>query len=148
MKAETGTMSSFPSSFNKMDVMFLKFVDDLDNPMGGSSSVDDNSGISQPSATPTPRRQGTQPLSRNEICETVLGRQPTYSKGLGWGPKPKAHKTASASNSTTSCSQSTVKLQLRVALDKAMLHIEEQTRNHVALASEVERMQKLKDDMS
>ncbi|KAA0046450.1 gamma-aminobutyrate transaminase POP2 [Cucumis melo var. makuwa] len=92
--------------------------------------------------------EGTQPLSRNEICETVLGRQPTYSKGLGWGPKPKAHKTASASNSTTSCSQSTVKLQLRVALDKAMLHIEEQTRNHVALASEVERMQKLKDDMS
>ncbi|KAA0046449.1 gamma-aminobutyrate transaminase POP2 [Cucumis melo var. makuwa] len=57
MKAETGTMSSFPSSFNKMDVMFLKFVDDLDNPMGGSSSVDDNSGISQPSATPTPRRR-------------------------------------------------------------------------------------------
>ncbi|KAA0049850.1 uncharacterized protein E6C27_scaffold1591G00530 [Cucumis melo var. makuwa] len=31
-----------------------------------------------------------QPLSGDEICETMLGRQPSYSKGLGWGPKPKS----------------------------------------------------------
>ncbi|KAA0063006.1 CACTA en-spm transposon protein [Cucumis melo var. makuwa] len=32
----------------------------------------------------------SQPLSVDEICETVLGRRPDYSKGLGWGPKSKA----------------------------------------------------------
>ncbi|TYK06352.1 CACTA en-spm transposon protein [Cucumis melo var. makuwa] len=51
---------------------------------------------------PTPK--GTQPLPENEICHTVLGRRPGYSKDLGWEPKPKARKTASASSSTTSCS--------------------------------------------
>ncbi|TYK28737.1 zinc finger protein ZPR1-like protein [Cucumis melo var. makuwa] len=50
---------------------------------------------------PTP--EGNQPLSGDEICDTVLGRRPGYSKGLSWGPKPKARKTTSASSSTTSC---------------------------------------------
>ncbi|XP_050944376.1 uncharacterized protein LOC127150552 [Cucumis melo] len=43
---------------------------------------------------PTP--EGSQPLSEDEICDQVLGRRPGYSKGLGWGPKPKARRTASA----------------------------------------------------
>ncbi|KAA0059578.1 CACTA en-spm transposon protein [Cucumis melo var. makuwa] len=46
------------------------------------------------------------------------------------------------------CDTSTVELQLRAPLDQAMQQIEEQTRNHDALASEVERMRKLIEDMS
>ncbi|KAA0040565.1 CACTA en-spm transposon protein [Cucumis melo var. makuwa] len=91
---------------------------------------------------------GTQPLSGDEICETVLGRRPGYSKDLGWGSKPKARKTTSVSSSTTSCSQSTVELQLQAKLDQAMQQIEEQTRNHDALVSKVERMRKLIEDMT
>ncbi|KAA0056246.1 CACTA en-spm transposon protein [Cucumis melo var. makuwa] len=49
-------------------------------------------------------QEGNQPLSRNEICDQVLSRQPGYSKGLGWGPKLKACKTMSASSSSMSCS--------------------------------------------
>ncbi|KAA0062810.1 zinc finger protein ZPR1-like protein [Cucumis melo var. makuwa] len=48
---------------------------------------------------PTP--DGTQPFSRDEICEMVLDRRSGDSKGLGWGPKPKARRTASASSATT-----------------------------------------------
>ncbi|KAA0054670.1 CACTA en-spm transposon protein [Cucumis melo var. makuwa] len=50
-----------------------------------------------------PTLEGSQPLSRDEICETVLGRRPGYSKGLGWGLKPKAHKTISANSSMKLC---------------------------------------------
>ncbi|KAA0043869.1 CACTA en-spm transposon protein [Cucumis melo var. makuwa] len=56
--------------------------------------------------------KGSQPLSGDEICETVLGRQLSYSKGLGWGPKLKACKMMSASSFTMSCPQSIVELQL------------------------------------
>ena len=38
----TDTISSFLIYFNKTDVMFLEFVEDLDNPIGGSLSVGDN----------------------------------------------------------------------------------------------------------
>uniref|UniRef100_A0A9I9E6Q5 CACTA en-spm transposon protein n=1 Tax=Cucumis melo TaxID=3656 RepID=A0A9I9E6Q5_CUCME len=69
--------------------------------------------------------------SGNEICET-----------------PKARRTTSASSAMASCSQSIIELQLRAALDEAMLRIEEQKRNHDALALEVERIWKLKEDMS
>ncbi|TYK27686.1 CACTA en-spm transposon protein [Cucumis melo var. makuwa] len=48
---------------------------------------------------------GSQPLSKDEICDQVLGRRPGYLKGLGWGPKPKARRTASASSSSISYSQ-------------------------------------------
>ncbi|KAA0032143.1 CACTA en-spm transposon protein [Cucumis melo var. makuwa] len=51
---------------------------------------------------PTP--EGSQPLSEDKICDQVLGRRPGYSKGLGWGPKPKARRTTSASSSSTSYS--------------------------------------------
>ena len=95
-----------------------------------------------------PTLEGSQPLSRDEICETVLGTQPDYSKDLGWGPKLKARKTTSASSSTTSCPQSRVELRLHVKLDQAMQQIEKQIRNNKALVSEVEQMRKLIKDMT
>ncbi|TYK11954.1 uncharacterized protein E5676_scaffold177G001370 [Cucumis melo var. makuwa] len=78
----------------------------------------------------------------------VLGRRPNYSKGLGWEHKPNARKMASVSSATTSCLQSMVELQLRVNLNEAKRAIEEQTRNHNVLASEVERIWKLIKDMT
>ncbi|TYJ96927.1 CACTA en-spm transposon protein [Cucumis melo var. makuwa] len=81
-----------------------------------------------------PIPKSSQPLSRDEICETVLGRRSSYSKGLSWGPKPKVCKTTSASSATTS-TQSMIELQLRVELDKAKRGIEEQTRKQDMLAS-------------
>ncbi|TYK15306.1 CACTA en-spm transposon protein [Cucumis melo var. makuwa] len=54
---ELRPMSFFPSDFDETDAMFLKFSEALDNPVGRSSSVSDNLGTSQPSTTPTPRRQ-------------------------------------------------------------------------------------------
>ncbi|KAA0052204.1 zinc finger protein ZPR1-like protein [Cucumis melo var. makuwa] len=78
---------------------------------------------------PTP--EGSQPLSEDEICDQVLGRQPGYSKGLGWGPKPEARKMTSARSSSTSCSQSTEReIQLQAKLDEALERIEELIRNH------------------
>ena len=95
-----------------------------------------------------PTLEGSQPFFRDEICETVLGRRPDYSKGIGWGSKLKAYKTMSASSSTTSCPQSTIELQLQGKLDKTIQRIEEQTRNHETLVSEVEQMRKLIEDMT
>ncbi|TYK31653.1 CACTA en-spm transposon protein [Cucumis melo var. makuwa] len=60
-----------------------------------------------------PILEGTQPLSRDEICE-----------------------------------KSTVELQLQAKLDQAMQWIEEQTKNHYALTSKVERIRKIIKDMS
>ena len=40
-------MLSFPSDFYKIDAIFLKFIKDLNNPAGGSSSVSENSGKSK-----------------------------------------------------------------------------------------------------
>uniref|UniRef100_A0A9I9EEW5 CACTA en-spm transposon protein n=1 Tax=Cucumis melo TaxID=3656 RepID=A0A9I9EEW5_CUCME len=96
---------------------------------------------------PTP--EGSQPLSEDEICDQVLGRRPGYSKGLGWGPKPKARRTASASSSSTSCSQSTQKeIELQAKLHEALERIEVQDRNHQALASQVEAMKKIIEDLT
>ena len=96
---------------------------------------------------PTP--EGSQPLSEDEICDQVLGRRPGYSKGLGWGPKPKARRTASASSSSTSCSQSTQKeIELQAKLHEALERIEVQDRNHQALASQVEAMKKMIEDLT
>ncbi|KAA0041316.1 CACTA en-spm transposon protein [Cucumis melo var. makuwa] len=96
---------------------------------------------------PTP--EGSQPLSEDEICDQVLGRRPGYSKGFGWGPKPKARRTASASSSSTSCSQSTQKeIELQAKLHEALERIEVQDRNHQALASQVEAMKKMIEDLT
>ncbi|KAA0049733.1 CACTA en-spm transposon protein [Cucumis melo var. makuwa] len=96
-----------------------------------------------------PIPEGSQPLSEYEICDQVLGRRPGYSKGLGWGPKPKARRTASASSSSTSCSQSTQKeIELQAKLHEALERIEVQDRNHQALASQVEAMKKMIEDLT
>ncbi|KAA0063478.1 CACTA en-spm transposon protein [Cucumis melo var. makuwa] len=90
-----------------------------------------------------------QPLSEDEICDQVLGRRSGYSKGLGWGPKPKARRTASASSSSTSCSQSTEKeIELQAKLHEALEQIEVQDRNHQALASQVEAMKKMIEELT
>ncbi|KAA0037443.1 metalloendoproteinase 1-like [Cucumis melo var. makuwa] len=71
----TNTMLSFPSGFNEVDVMFLEFVEELDNPTGGSSSVGDNSvDTSQPSATSTPKRRAQSRLLELERYVIVNGR--------------------------------------------------------------------------
>ncbi|KAA0065696.1 CACTA en-spm transposon protein [Cucumis melo var. makuwa] len=62
-------MSSFPSDFDKMDVMFLEFADKLNNPAGGSSSMGENSNTSQPSATSTLRRRAQ---SRLLVLESYI----------------------------------------------------------------------------
>ncbi|KAA0063153.1 uncharacterized protein E5676_scaffold1213G00260 [Cucumis melo var. makuwa] len=53
---------------------------------------------------------GFQPLSKDEVCETVLDRRSSYSKGFGWEPKPKSRTTTSVTSASTSCLQSTVVL--------------------------------------
>ncbi|KAA0049891.1 CACTA en-spm transposon protein [Cucumis melo var. makuwa] len=172
------TMSSFPSDFNETDAMFLEFVEDLYNPVGGTAQlfmtpiprrhaqsrlleferyVHTNGRISMSIAfnmekpilphvvrfsqalgmcvrktfpvcylrfvehqmlstfkefrgdchrtfvsqaaedahnqimelQSQPTLEGSEPLSRDEICEIVLGRRSSYSKGLCWGPKLK-----------------------------------------------------------
>ncbi|KAA0066296.1 CACTA en-spm transposon protein [Cucumis melo var. makuwa] len=96
---------------------------------------------------PTP--EGSQPLSEDEICDQVLGRRPSYSKDLGWRPKSKARRTASASSSSTSCSQSTKKeIELQAKLHEALERIEVQDKNHQALASQVESMKKMIEELT
>ncbi|KAA0059764.1 uncharacterized protein E6C27_scaffold108G00180 [Cucumis melo var. makuwa] len=75
----------------------------------------------------------------------VLSRRLGYSKGLGWGPKPKGRRTTSVSSSSTSYPQSIQKeIELQVKLNEALEWIEVQDRNHQVLASQVEQMQKLR----
>ncbi|KAA0037869.1 CACTA en-spm transposon protein [Cucumis melo var. makuwa] len=96
-----------------------------------------------------PSPEGSQPLSEDEICDQVLDRQPGYSKDLGWGSKPKARRTASASSSSISCSQSTKKeIELQAKLNKALERIEVQDRNLQALASQVETMKKMIEELT
>ncbi|KAA0059086.1 gamma-aminobutyrate transaminase POP2 [Cucumis melo var. makuwa] len=93
------------NNFMETNAMFLEFEDNIDNIAGGSSSVGDNA-------------EGSQPLSEDEICDQVLGKRPGYSKGLGWGLKPKACKTTSASSSSTSCPHSKKRLNYKLNLMK------------------------------
>ncbi|KAA0050562.1 uncharacterized protein E5676_scaffold945G00180 [Cucumis melo var. makuwa] len=65
---------------------------------------------------------GSQPLSRDEIFDQVLGRRPDYSKER--------------------------EIQIQVKLDQALERIELQDRNYQALASEMEQMRKLIQDMT
>ena len=83
-----------------------------------------------------PTLEGSQPLSGDEICETTLGRQPGYSKGLGWSPRPKSRKTANSfsSSSYEQEMQAREVTKLKAHLDKVIeLHeraIEERNRKH------------------
>ncbi|KAA0058928.1 CACTA en-spm transposon protein [Cucumis melo var. makuwa] len=92
-----------------------------------------------------PTLEGSQPLSGNEICDQVVRKRPGYSKDLGWGSKPKARKTTSASSSTTSCSQSATEREIKIQakLVQALERIELQDRNFQVLASEMEQTRKL-----
>uniref|UniRef100_A0A9I9EES3 CACTA en-spm transposon protein n=1 Tax=Cucumis melo TaxID=3656 RepID=A0A9I9EES3_CUCME len=111
------------------------------------ATVDAHNQMLELQSQPTP--EGSQPLSEDEICDQVLGRRPGYSKDLGRGPKPKAHRTTSASNSSTSCPQSTQKeIELQAKLNEVLEWIEVQDRNHQVLASQVKRMQKLIEDFT
>ncbi|KAA0042154.1 NBS-LRR type resistance protein [Cucumis melo var. makuwa] len=60
-----------------------------------------NDNTSSLSIKSQPTLESSQPLSGDEIYETVLGRRSGYSKGLGWGPRPKSRKTNASSSSTT-----------------------------------------------
>ncbi|KAA0050470.1 cyclic nucleotide-gated ion channel 1-like isoform X3 [Cucumis melo var. makuwa] len=141
-----GIMSSFSSGFEETDVMFLEFDEDL-NTMEGPSSMGDIW------SQPTP--DGSQPLSRDEICETVLNRRSSYSKGIGWEPKLKSRKTANASSSSTLFLQAreyelqqVMIEQQRVELDETKCMIEEQRKTSEILTLQMEQMQKLIEEMS
>ncbi|KAA0035848.1 CACTA en-spm transposon protein [Cucumis melo var. makuwa] len=53
----TSTISSFSSSFDEIDAIFFEFVENLNNPTRGSSSVGENSSTTQPSSTTTSKRR-------------------------------------------------------------------------------------------
>ncbi|TYK03149.1 CACTA en-spm transposon protein [Cucumis melo var. makuwa] len=170
-----GIMSSFSSGFEETDVMFLEFDEDL-NTTGGPSSMGDiwrffvldfddqamNRFVEHQISTsfkefkgsqPTP--DGSQPLSGDEICETVLNRRSSYSKGIGWEPKLKSRKTANASSSSTLFLQAreyelqqVMIEQQRVELDETKCMIEEQRKTSEILTLQMEQMQKLIEEMS
>ena len=76
-----------------------------------------------------PIPEGSQPLSEDEICETVLGRWPDYSKGVGCGPTPKSRKSSasvSSSNIYDHQAHMTKVSKLKVSLENANRMIEEQ----------------------
>ncbi|KAA0063007.1 CACTA en-spm transposon protein [Cucumis melo var. makuwa] len=88
------TMSSFSRGFHETDAIFLEFAEDLDNLAGGSSSVDDNSGTSQPSATPTPK----------EKCASRLLDFERNVGANGWIPKPMGGFWCGEAHFPTRCS--------------------------------------------
>ena len=76
-----------------------------------------------------PVPEGSQPLSNDEICNIVLGRQSSYSKGLGWGPNPKSIKKSTSSASSSSYNNQAHIAEvtyLRDDLEKANRMIEQQ----------------------
>ncbi|KAA0043360.1 CACTA en-spm transposon protein [Cucumis melo var. makuwa] len=126
---------------------FLQRQYELAERKGESATEDAHNQMLELQSQPTP--EGSQPFSEDEICDQMLSRRPGYSKGLGWGPKPKARRTASASSSSTSCSQSTEKeIELQAKLHEALEWIEVQDRNHQALASQVESMKKMIEELT
>ena len=88
-----------------------------------------------------PTLEDFQPLSGDEICETILSRRLGYSKGLGWGSKPKSRKTSATSSSTLFSQAREYELQQvmiekqRVKLEEAKRMIEEQIKISELLTS-------------
>ncbi|KAA0039275.1 CACTA en-spm transposon protein [Cucumis melo var. makuwa] len=154
--------------------MFLEFIDDLDNLMGGLSSVGDNPRLSsQPSATLTLRRRCAVSTLRVEHYVAANGRIPmTIALGAIKPICPHAIRFSQVidvffkhqmlitfKEFRGDCHRPFKKYSdlkeahanpphLLAKLDRAMQQIEEQTRNHEALVSEVKRMQKLIEDMT
>ncbi|KAA0065683.1 CACTA en-spm transposon protein [Cucumis melo var. makuwa] len=171
-----GTMPSFLYSFDETDAMFLKFAKDLDNLVGGSSSVGDNSGdTSQSFVTLTPRRRAQSHLLELERYVATNGQIPmTIALGREYIEVVKTdfqffvldfNDQAINSNPDEARANPPHILVGRdedwhylydhymiraflAKLDQAMQQIEEQIRNHNALVSEVERMRKLIEDMT
>ncbi|KAA0046545.1 Transposase, Ptta/En/Spm, plant [Cucumis melo var. makuwa] len=77
--------------------------------------------------------EGSQSLFGDEICDQVLDRRPGYSNGLGWGPKLKSTEK---------------EIELQAKLNEALERTEMPDKNHQALASEVEQMRKLIQDLT
>ena len=111
-----------------------------------------------------PVLEGSEPLTKNEICETVLGRQSGYSKGLDWGPKPKYRTAVSSSSSTMYDYQAHIMKvsELRASLENANQILQEQRlrkeerdqqmaerdRQMVDHAQQMEEMKKMLKEMS
>ncbi|KAA0055005.1 Transposase, Ptta/En/Spm, plant [Cucumis melo var. makuwa] len=74
-----------------------------------------------------PTSEGSQPLSKDKICEIVLGKRSGYLKSLGRGPKPKSQKTGRSSSSSYSQEMHSREItELRSSLECSQLKIEEQ----------------------
>ncbi|KAA0033050.1 CACTA en-spm transposon protein [Cucumis melo var. makuwa] len=112
------TMNRFVE--HKMFNTFKKFQDDCHRHFKKHDDPEENQILELHSQ---PTLEGTQPLSRMRYVRQC------------WVDDWATQK-------------STVELQLWAALDEAMLWIEQQTRNHDALASEVKQMQKFIEDMT
>lgn len=107
-----------------------------------------------------PTLEGSQPLSGDEICETVLGRRPGYSKGLDWGPKPKSRKDgSSASNLVSQEIHDREVMELRNIVESSQSRIkelkegqrrmiEEQIRTSEMHAQQIEEMKKMIEEMT
>ena len=97
-----------------------------------------------------PTLKGSRSLSKDDVCETVLGRRSGYSKGLDWRPRPKSRKSC-ASSSLTTCSHSTkveqanavLIEQQRLKLEEAKHMIEEQRRMSELQTQQMEEMNKM-----
>ena len=102
-----------------------------------------------------PILEGSQPQSDDDICKIVLGKRPSYSKDLDWGPRPKSRKSP-ASNSSTTCSYSTAVEhantvlieQQKLELQEARRIIEEQRRMFELQSKQMEEMMKKIEEMS
>ncbi|KAA0057456.1 (R)-mandelonitrile lyase 1-like [Cucumis melo var. makuwa] len=101
---------------------------------------------------PTP--EGSKPVFGDEICKKVLSRRPGYSKGLGWGPKPKTRKSCASSSSTTFSQAREVEEakvlieQQKVELEEAKHVIKGQRRTLELHTQQMEEMNKMIEEMS
>ncbi|XP_031737881.1 uncharacterized protein LOC116402552 [Cucumis sativus] len=107
-----------------------------------------------------PTLEGSQPLSGDEICETVLGRRPGYSKDLDWGPKPKSRKDgSSASNLVSQEIHDREVMELRNTVETSQSRIkelkegqrrmiEEQIKTSEMHARQIEKMKKMIEEMT
>ncbi|TYK03072.1 gamma-aminobutyrate transaminase POP2 [Cucumis melo var. makuwa] len=148
---EPCTMSSFSCSFDETDAMLLEFVDDLDNFAGGSSSVRDNSSTSQPFATLTTRRCM---FVEHQMLSTFKEFWGDYHRHFKKYNDPEEacvnppHLLVGRNENLHYLCDYYMSRAFQAKLDQVMQRIEEQTRNHEALVSEVEQMRKLIEDMT
>ncbi|KAL0539684.1 hypothetical protein IC582_023900 [Cucumis melo] len=97
---------------------------------------------------------GSQQLFRDGIYETVLRRRPSYSKDLGWGPKPKSQDAAGSSSSTFveralahAREVNELKTFLEVVEEESSRKYEENIRLIEAQTRQMEEMRKMIEDL-